>query len=299
MTQPASTPIYVWRYTLRSRQPLNALNPAREHPGALVKIGDGVGCLHPRPELDDLPLERQLSILVKDGFTSHLEKLRVACKLDAAVRQAGRNAFTDFDIPPSHSYNSPAEAGGVVKIKGGPELARDPAPLRDCLAAKLRLDFNQTLTVKQFLEFVRRLDDATLQRIDFVEDPFDAHQLDWDKVQRGLPFDLASDRAPVRARVAIVKPACDLIRARPGRVVFTSYMDHPIGQLFAAREAAAYYAANPQQEEVCGLASHTLFEPDEFIERLRVDAQNRLLCPPGPAFGFDDLLEKLPWEKLA
>lgn len=298
MTHPASPPIYVWRYTLRSRQPLSALNPSREHPGALVRIGDGVGCLHPRPELGDLPLERQLSILAKDGITSHLEKLRVACKLDAVARQAGRNAFVDFEIPPSHYYSAPLGGGGVVKIKGGPELARDPAPLRECPAAKLRLDFNQTLTVAEFRQFVRRLDDATLERIDFVEDPFDAHQYDWDKVQRQVPFDLASDRAAVRARVAVLKPACDIVRPRPGRVVFTSYMDHPIGVLFAAREAAAYYAGNPHQAEVCGLASHTLFEPDEFSERLRVDDQNRLLCPPGPAFGFDDLLEKLPWEKL-
>ncbi len=296
MTTPASPPLYVWRYTLRSRQPLSALNPSREHPGALVHIGDGIGCLHPRPELGDLPLDRQLSILVRDGFTSHLEKLRVACKLDGAARRLGRNAFTDFDAPPSHYYDT--KAAMVVKIKGGPELARDPAPLRDYAAKKLRIDFNQTLSVAQFRDFVRRLDDATIQRLDFVEDPFEAHQLDWDKVQRSTPFDLASDRAPVRARVSIVKPACDLVRARPGRVIFTSYMDHPLGVLFAAREAAAYYAANPHQEEVGGLASHTLFEPDEFSERLRVDEENCLLCPPGPAFGFDDLLERLPWEKI-
>ena len=75
-------------------------------------------------------------------------------------------------------------------------------------------------------------------------------------------------------------------------------MDHPIGQLFAAREASAYYTAHPGQAEVCGLASHVLYEPDPFIERMACDAENRLIFPGGTGFGFDDLLQALPWQRL-
>ena len=79
-------PIHVHRYILRSKAPLNAVSERREHEGAIVRIGDGVGCLHPWPELGDLPLDRQLSILEKGGFTGMIERLRVCCKLDGTAR---------------------------------------------------------------------------------------------------------------------------------------------------------------------------------------------------------------------
>lgn len=289
-------PIYIHRYTLRSKAPLNAVTTARLHEGALVKIGGGHGCLQPWPELGDLPLDRQISILSKGGFTAMLERLRICCKLDEAARKLGRSEFIDFTIPPSHRYGE--EAAGVVKVKCGPDVAAEAARLKRFAATTLRLDFNATLTPDSFQEFVRRLDDATAARIDFIEDPFDVPFYVWEKVQRSVPFALASDRVPVPAEVEVVKPAVHTMQRRRRRVVFTSAMDHPIGQLFAAREAAAYYTAHPDQTEVCGLATHVLFETDPFIERLRCDAENRLIFPGGTGFGYDDLLESIPWQRL-
>jgi O-succinylbenzoate synthase len=289
-------PIHIHRYTLRSKAPLNAVVPGRAHEGALVKIGGGYGCLQPWPELGDQPLDRQLSILSKGGFTAMLERLRICCKLDEAARKLGRSEFVDFAIPPSHGYGE--LDGGVVKVKCGPDVAAEVARLKRFAAAKLRLDFNATLTPDSFRDFTRRLDDATAARIDFIEDPFDASFDVWEKVQKSVPFALASDRVPVPAAVEIVKPALHTMQRRRRRVVITSNMDHPIGQLFAAREAAAYYTAHPDQAEVCGLATHLLFEPDPFLERLRCDAENRLIFPGGTGFGFDDLLENLPWQRL-
>jgi O-succinylbenzoate synthase len=289
-------PIHIHRYTLRSKAVLNAVTTTREHEGALVKIGGGHGCLQPWPELGDLPLDRQLSILSKGGFTGMIERLRVCCKLDEAARKLGRSEFVDFTIPPSHGYGE--QDTGVVKIKCGPDVVAEAARLKRFAAAKLRPDFNATLTPDSFLEFARRLDDATRARIDFVEDPFEAPFHVWEKAQKAVPFALASDRVPVPAEVEIVKPALHTMQRRRRRVVFTSNMDHPIGQLFAAREGAAYYTAHPDQAEVCGLATHVLFEADPFIERMRCDAGNRLIFPGGTGFGFDDLLEALPWQRL-
>lgn len=289
-------PIHVHRYLLRSKASLNAVTAAREHEGALVKIGGGHGCLQPWPELGDLPLDRQLSILSKGGFTAMLERLRICCKLDEAARKLGRSEFVDFSIPPSHGYGE--EEAGVVKVKCGPDVAAEAARLKRFAAAKLRLDFNATLTPESLRDFVRRLDDATAARIDYVEDPFDVPFPVWDKAQRELPFALASDRVPVTAEVEVVKPALHTLQRRRRRIVFTSNMDHPIGQLFAAREAAAYYTAHPDQAEVAGLATHVLFEPDPFLERMRCDGENRLIFPGGTGFGFDDLLASLPWQRL-
>lgn len=289
-------PIYFHRYTLRSRAALNAMTDKREHEGALVKIGDGVGCLHPWPERGDLPVERMLSILQKGGFTGMLERLRVCCHIDGAARKLGRSAFVDFSVPPSHSYG--AGDGGVVKVKCGPDIAHEAERLKKFAAAKLRLDFNATLTPESYRAFCRKLEGAAAERIDFVEDPFDAPAHIWEKVQKETPFPLAGDRVPVPSAVMIVKPTMDTIPVRKGRLIFTSNMDHPIGQLFAAREAAAFYSARPDLAEVCGFATHVLYEEDDFIERMRTDAEGRLIPPPGTGFGFDDLLEKLPWQRL-
>ena len=289
-------PIYIHRYTLRSKTAVNAVTTARTHEGALVKIGGGHGCLQPWPELGDLPLDRQISILAKGGFTAMIERLRICCKLDEAARKLGRSEFVDFTIPPSHRYGE--DDTGVVKVKCGPDVAAEAARLKRFAASRLRLDFNATLTPDSFQEFVRRLDDATAARIDFIEDPFDVPFYVWEKAQRSVPFALASDRVPVSAEVEVVKPAIQTMQRRRHRVVFTSNMDHPIGQLFAAREAAAYLTAHPNQAEICGLATHVLFEPDAFFERMRCDVDNRLVFPGGTGFGFDDLLESIPWQRL-
>jgi len=288
--------IFVHRYTLKSHRPLNAVSGRCEFEGALIKIGDGVGCLHPWPEFGDLPLDRLLSILQKGGNTGMIERTRVCCLLDGSARRLNRSEFTSFTSPASHTYEP--DPSRVVKVKCSGDVKKEADRIRTIAGRKLRLDFNGLLTMDQFRQFVRLLDDATSARIDFVEDPFDADQYWWDKVQRETPFALASDRQPLAAHVNVLKPALDRLRTHHERVVFTSYLDHPIGQFFAAREAAAYYAAQPQQLEVCGLATHVLFEPDEFLERMQTDADGRLIPVGGSGFGFDDLLEKLPWERL-
>jgi len=72
----------------------------------------------------------------------------------------------------------------------------------------------------------------------------------------------------------------------------TSYMDHPVGQLFAA-----YVAAKHATSSRCGLVTHVLYEKNAFIEQLGIDGM-RLVPPAGRGIGFDDLLERLPWKKL-
>jgi len=47
-----------------------------------------------------------------------------------------------------------------------------------------------------------------------------------------------------------------------------------------------------------GLFTHVLYEPDPFIDAVRADGP-RLLPPAGTGIGFDDLLDKLPWQRLA
>ena len=107
---------------------------------------------------------------------------------------------------------------------------------------------------------------------------------------------LANDRHVEEDRgdseVLIVKPAVNGM-LNGERVVVTSYMDHPLGQAFAAWEAARAGVT-----EVCGLQTHGLFAANGFTEALgRV--RPGFGVPEGAGLGFGDLLEGLPWSRLA
>ena len=84
---------------------------------------------------------------------------------------------------------------------------------------------------------------------------------------------------------------------RGQKLVVTSYMEHPLGQVSAAWEAAKLNVQFPGAIGICGLQTHQLFTPSEFSERLgRWSPSFR--SPGGTGFGFDDLFEKLPWKRL-
>ena len=99
--------------------------------------------------------------------------------------------------------------------------------------------------------------------------------------------------------IRIVKPARE---ATPEYLyeppVFTTVMDHPVGQLWAVYQAAEYYRNSlPKEIPLCGLCTHLLFEPDPFIDRMGgMDPQAAV--PGGTGLGFDELLEHIPWKIL-
>ena len=101
----------------------------------------------------------------------------------------------------------------------------------------------------------------------------------------------------------IIKPAIDepflLAEAamkNAQRVVLTGYMDHPVGQTFAAWEAARLGLQFPGLVGICGLQTHHLFEPDAFTEMLGPWSP-KFQIPEGNGLGFDDLLDELPWTR--
>lgn len=282
--------MWFWRYELHPLRRLSAVaGPGPRH-GALIRVDEGFADVHPWPELGDAPLEEQLAGLAR-GETTPLtrQSLRVAA-LDGDARRRGVRLFDGLTIPESHW---PAAAGEVppafdtVKVKMSRGAAIDPALLR----YRLRLDYNASLSADEFLA-----EKLPLDSIDFVEDPCPFDSARWAELRRRtgvrLALDRGSDDDPA-IDVLVVKPAVQDVPASAKEIVITSYMDHAIGQLAAAR-VAARQAASPR----CGLLTHLLFENDPFFERLRIDGA-RLVAPPGTGFGFDDLLVELPWKKLA
>ena len=80
--------------------------------------------------------------------------------------------------------------------------------------------------------------------------------------------------------------------------VFTSSMDHPIGQLWAAYRAALFYKKNNTEDiPDCGLCTHSLYEKTDFSEQLGENSPY-LKLPAGTGLGFDRLLDALPWSIL-
>jgi O-succinylbenzoate synthase len=276
--------IHYWRYELRPKRRLSTIAADGSRHGALLRVGDGFADVHPWPELGDATLDEQLSRLAR-GETTPLTRASLEfAAIDAAARRQSRNLFDGLAIPRSHWPGADPPPGfDTVKLKS---IERIPDRLR------LRIDFNATLTPDEFVRIA-----ATLprERIDFIEDPCPYDATVWSNLRTKTGLRLALDRkatGEIVADVMVIKPAFETIPQTDKEIVVTSYMDHPIGQL-----CAAYAAAKAGITSTCGLVTHVLFESSPFIERMQIE-DARLVPPDGTGWGFDDLLEKLPWKLM-
>lgn len=262
--------IYVHRYALNTRR------------GALIRVDGGFGDIHPWPELGDAPLDEQLALLAR-GETTPLTRASLHnARVDAEARARGVSLFEGLAIPLSHwPGNDPPAGFDTIKTKGVLPFPSD---------VRVRIDFNARLSADEFLRVAETL---PKDRIDFIEDPCPYDEDVWRELRERTGLRLALDRFEGVADVLVHKPALQTTFPRfDGEIVVTSYMDHPVGQFFAA-----YVAATNRVSARCGLFTHVLYEPDAFIERIRADGA-RLLAPEGTGIGFDDLLEDLPWTKI-
>ena len=274
--------IEIHRYALHPRRSLGGVARPGVREGVLLRVDGGVADLHPWPELGDVPLDEQLALLRQGRPTAQAAASLHYASLDAAARREERSLFEGVTIPQSHWPGADAPAGfDTVKVKDLLEV--DPA-------LRIRIDFNARLTEKEFLALVPGL---PRERLDFVEDPFPYDASRWRDVRRATGLRFALDRFAGEADVLVHKPALTtVVPSFEGEIVVTSYMDHAIGQL-----TAAWVAATHDVSARCGLATHVLYEADAFSERLRFEGA-RLVPPSGSGFGFDDLLEALPWRPL-
>ncbi len=309
--------IWVWRYELRSATALNSVSARTGHPGALIRRGAGFGCLHPWPELGDPPLDDQLAALAA-GVPTPLARRSLACaSADGKAREEGRPLLPGGRLPRSHWLLREGDRGERIreqgftsaKVKVGRDLAGERERILRLADAglRIRLDANESLSRGIFQEWWNSFPPEVRSRIDLVEDPVPWHEADWMRLAAsGVP--LAADRhAETRlgpCRWAVWKPAVSDGRAlqkwagKGGRgLIVTSYMDHPLGQMWAAVGAAGLADRNPEVLGDCGLLTHLCFAENAFSERLVTEGPC-LLPVEGTGLGFDDLLEELPWKRL-
>jgi O-succinylbenzoate synthase len=310
------------RYRLKSRGFLNAASVRREFDGVLIKVGHGYGCIHPWPELGDPPLEKCLADLAGARRWPIVRRALRCAQYDAVAREREESLFEEMEVPPSHATLSTADpalaeqaidAGFThLKLKCGRDANKERACIESTAAehptVRWRLDFNETLEPADVVDWLGGLSDAARRTLDFLEDPCPYSDSAWAKLFRETRIPLAVDReaAPgsAAAQVCVIKPAIDepwlLAESALGhgqRLVVTSYMDHPIGQAFAAWEAARLGLEFPGQPGICGLRTDVCFQPDAFTELLGAWSP-AFTPPPGTGLGFDDLLDALPWTRL-
>ena len=140
-----------------------------------------------------------------------------------------------------------------------------------------------------------------------MEDPFPYEASQWQAVREAWGVKLALDKGWKNGThgfdAVVVKPARRDWRTvaahLPGSpLILTSAMDHALGQVYAAYEAALCRQQMGAQLSLCGLVTHHLFDNDPFFERLDVNAGVLQVDRSGTGLGFDDLLEGLSWEPL-
>ncbi len=309
-------------YTLYPVGALSARAAAQPREGVLLR-GDngGYACLQSWPELGDAPLEYELDGL-REGSPLRLGSCALKCmEIDGEARARGVNLFDGLSIPRSHAtltvsatpsqvYNLHQRGFRVGKIKVIPKLASTVERLTNLASMvpdwKWRVDFNCTLSVEETLRFWDMLSDAMKSRIDFLEDPCYYEVDAWQRLQdAGIPlgYDLPVQNENIiphrttKPMMRLVKPARH--HSNSGLPVFTTYLDHPLGQCWAAYNAALFYKDKPAEDvPLCGLVTQHIYRPNAFSEKLGLDITPDFLPPKGTGLGFDSLLAALPWKKL-
>lgn len=322
--------VYYWPYELRSRRELNSRRRVKVHQGVLIRIGEGVGCIHPWVELGDLPLAEQIEML-RTGRESNLIRSAKECaRLDGEARKCGRSLFESggegMPQPRNHWLSvqggepaSVREEGFLkVKLKVGPFLGGVAEEIQRWMREgfQVRLDANESVPFRDWVVWWMDLPSQIRDAIDWIEDPCPWGRFRW-KLLQSMGVPLAADRQ-VQKRlfsvdVAVYKAATDgsridenaldayliewAFRGGGRKLSVTSYMDHPVGQMWAAYAAGCFENVAGDRMDECGLLTHLCFEEDSFTEQIRYE-DTRLITPQGTGLGFDDLLEKLPWKRL-
>lgn len=306
-------------YRLVSTGKLNSASRRIWHEGVLIEADGGHACIHPWPELGDPPLETCLADLAGARRWPIVRRALRCAEFDRVARRFEHSLFEDLEVPLSHAtlptldpalLESAREAGfQTVKLKCGRSPAQEIAFLNQESAnhpdLRWRIDFNEQLSPGEAGDFIDALAPNLRRNIDFLEDPCPYSDASWRELFSRHRIPLAVDReaAPHRtaAQVMVIKPNLDepLLLAEAAianrqSVVVTSAMDHPVGQAFAAWEAARLQLQFPGLVGLCGLQTHHLFEPTPFSSWLG-GWTPEFHAPAGLGLGFDELFDELVW----
>ena len=288
-------------------------------------------------ELGDVSLGKQIINLKHGIFNEHLFKSVYFASIDAKYRAKNENVFKDLILPKNHytctNYNElnsdfleklRIKGFSKIKIKCGSSLfneinlLKNLKPILKKLNMQIRLDFNLTMNFKDISSFLVKVSDY-YDVINFIEDPIIYNRSTWGELKKNFPnVKLALDKCDSKFlgfEKNDIKKSIDFFVIKPAvqnlnyfyknisffgdfNLVFTSYMDHPLGQLSALYEASCFYKNTLQFTEDCGFLTHTLYDTNSYSESFSIHDTRLIPSCYGTGFGFNDLLNKECWRKL-
>lgn len=180
------------------------------------------------------------------------------------------------------------------KIKVGENPEEETKQFRSCFEeyfdkVSFRLDFNCRFTSK-YSELI-----SLCKNLEFVEDPTETAE-EWEGFRKDFRFPVALDQALKNKYfdLQVIKPAKQGEQDYLTKdIVFTSYMDHPVGQAFALYQAQQF---GPQKRDY-GLMSHHIYDSHLFSNHL-ANEKNTFSVLGDYGIGFDDLWSQVEWQKI-
>lgn len=280
-------------YTLSSSRTLNRFAKSSVE-GYLLRFhfsNDLVGysSLQSWPQLGDHSVKEEIEALQqKQPFNLGRHALAFAAK-DAKARASKVKLYTHLTDIKNHftlgmleKVNIP-EAFDTVKIKVNETSLAILKNENWLKQYKLRIDFNGLPISYQMAK--NCLSDYN---VDFFEDP---------EMQTHDGFCVFWDENKKDTFNHIIKPAKEEA-TNANRVIFTSYMDHPVNQIHAAIVANEYYQLYPNKKEICGLRTDLLFSDSTYLDYFNKNTNTLVLNDDGYGIGFTTLLERETWKFL-
>lgn len=327
--------LFVSPYALQPIASLGAHAVSRPREGLLLKVefeNESVGYadVHPWTELGDLPVSRQVDALAEGRPTKLALRSLALAKLDANARASKASAFAGLEVPPSHALFTETsrltsgdldkvvtEGFKTLKLKVGRDLAAERQVLEIFFGEgslnphkgdlDLRLDFNSYHDVTVVREWLLSLSVDLRSAIEFCEDPTGWRLETWQdlSIKTGLRFAVDRESEEVFNENSsapygvVIKPAVQnpaSFKNSSPKVFVTSYLDHPVGQMGAALEAARL--SKRVSVGTCGLLSQSAYEPNDYS--LRIPSRGPDLNPSSDelGIGFAELLEKENWQAV-
>ena len=286
--------------------------------GVLLKIDEGFSVLHPQSSLGDLLLEQQIEALRAGEITPLLRQSLVCARIDAQARKKGISLFENLEVPETHcqvladlGLVKQVEQLGfkVLKLKMDKDWKKWVSFLSDCIdqypKLRWRLDFNgqgSFNSLEKLLSQVKGLK----QQVDFIEDPVALEEMDVAKLKDlGVPIALdrhllhLSDEFKTSDFIGIYKPAIDdpkILESNIEEWVVTSYLEHPLGALWAAYCAALFKREQNLKIQHGGWIEKGIFDNDWTHGWNQCGPSFRI--PSGTGLGMDKYLGRLEWMPL-
>ncbi len=295
--------IWFHHYELKKKTSLNAHDKiSKPKNGVLIKIEDdlgnyGISELSTWLEFGDLNLHDEI------GTQGKLYQQAIArAEIDLEARKnkikliSEKPILNNILISDFKSCSQKLNSQLTYKVKGNHEidLLAEFLNSKADQVFKFRIDFNHSLNEIEFSKWFALLDKKTIDKIEYVEDPFTFNLEHWafwnQKIKLALDWDQSGE---ANWDYRIIKPTRDeltyLEKSQLKNFSLTSMMDHPVGLVFGLIWAQKY------PELIHGFLTLDLFEVTAFHSDFTSENEKLNYKSSGFGIGFEKQIQNIQW----